>query len=56
MRRFCVILDGTPHNLGDGLYVPNTAAEGIQVKISGMAFSGFSHGAISLYGGSADTP
>ncbi len=51
----CVILDGSPHNLADGLYVPNTAADSIQLQVSGLAFSGFSHGAISIYGGSAHT-
>jgi hypothetical protein len=48
----CVILDGSPHNLADGLYVPDTADDSIQVQVSGMAFSGFTHGAISMYGGS----
>ena len=48
----CVILDGSPHNLADGLYVPDTADGSIQVQISGMAFSGFTHGAVSMYGGS----
>ncbi|HEX3124824.1 MAG TPA: right-handed parallel beta-helix repeat-containing protein, partial [Rhodanobacteraceae bacterium] len=48
----CVILDGSPHNIADGLMVPASAADAVQIGISGLAFSGFTHGAVSLYGGS----
>jgi Right handed beta helix region len=51
----CVILDGTPHNLADGLYVPPNASSATSVSVDGMAFSGFAHGAVSLYGGSGHT-
>jgi Right handed beta helix region len=48
----CVILDGSAHSILDGLYVPTGIADSVEVQISGLAFGGFSHGAISLYGGS----
>jgi trimeric autotransporter adhesin len=48
----CVILDGSPHNIADGLMVSTSASEATHILIDGLAFSGFSHGAISLYGGS----
>ena len=51
----CVILDGSPHNLADGLYVGAAADDSIEMQVSGLAFSGFSHGAISMYGGSGHT-
>jgi hypothetical protein len=51
----CVILDGTPHNLADGLYVPASVSDATSINVEGMAFSGFSHGAVSLYGGSGHT-
>lgn len=49
----CVILDGTANNISDGLYVPAGTGDSVQMVVSGLAFSGFTHGAISLYGGSA---
>ena len=53
--KICVILDGTPHNLADGLYVSAAAADAVDVHVIAMAFSGFSHSAIGLYGGSGHT-
>ena len=51
----CVILDGTAHDVATGLAVASTADDGTQLQVSGLAFSGFSSSAISLYGGSAHT-
>jgi hypothetical protein len=51
----CVILDGTAHNLQDGLTVSAAAADTVSVTIDGIAFSGFSHGAMTLSGGSGHT-
>ncbi len=51
----CVILDGTAHNLLDGLVVSSAAADSVAVTIDGIAFSGFSHGAMTLSGGSGHT-
>jgi hypothetical protein len=48
----CVILDGSAHGLSDGLVVSSAAADTVSVAIDGLAFSGFSHGAITLSGGS----
>jgi trimeric autotransporter adhesin len=48
----CVILDGTAHNLMDGLVVSSAATDDTSVTIDGIAFSGFSHGAMTLSGGS----
>ena len=48
----CVILDGTAHSLVDGLVVSSAAVDGTSVTIDGIAFGGFSHGAITLSGGS----
>jgi hypothetical protein len=48
----CVILDGTAHNLQDGLVVSAAAAGAVSVTIDGIAFGGFSHGAMTLSGGS----
>jgi hypothetical protein len=49
----CVILDGAANSIADGFYVSPNAAESVQAQISGVAFSGFSHSAVSMYGGSA---
>ena len=51
----CVILDGSPHSLMDGLVVSSAAADSVAVTIDGIAFSGFSHGAVTLSGGSGHT-
>jgi Right handed beta helix region len=51
----CVILDGTAHGLMDGLVVSSAATDETSVTIDGIAFSGFSHGAITLSGGSGHT-
>jgi len=51
----CVILDGKPHNLADGLYVSPAASDNVEAHIIGLAFSGFTHSAIGLYGGSGHT-
>jgi hypothetical protein len=48
----CVILDGSAHGLGDGLVVSSAADDSVAVRIDGIAFSGFSHGAVTLSGGS----
>ena len=51
----CVILDGSTHGLQDGLTVSSAAADAVSVTIDGIAFSGFSHGAMTLSGGSGHT-
>jgi hypothetical protein len=51
----CVILDGTAHSLMDGLVVSSAAADSVAVTIDGIAFSGFSHGAMTLSGGAGHT-
>jgi parallel beta helix pectate lyase-like protein len=51
----CVILDGADNNIADGLYVSPNADDAAQAQISGVAFSGFSHSAVAMYGGSAHT-
>jgi hypothetical protein len=51
----CVILDGATNTIADGLYVSAGAPDSVQAQISGLAFSGFTHSAFSMYGGSAHT-
>jgi parallel beta-helix repeat protein len=51
----CIVLQGATHNIADGLLVPASAAAHTQLLIHGLAFSGFTHGAVTLYGGSAHT-
>lgn len=51
----CVILDGTAHHLADGLVVSSAASDDTSVTIDGIAFSGFSHGAVTMSGGSGHT-
>ena len=48
----CVILDGTSGGISDGFTVPASVADGTTVSVLGLAFSGFSHAAINLRGGS----
>jgi hypothetical protein len=48
----CVILDGTSGGVSDGFTVPASVADGVTVSVIGLAFSGFSHAAINLRGGS----
>jgi hypothetical protein len=48
----CVILDGTANNISDGLTVPASAAGGVTISAIGLGFSGFSHAAINMRGGS----
>jgi Right handed beta helix region len=50
--RICIILDGGANAIADGLTVPSSAADTIKVSIAGLAFSGFSHAALNLRGGS----
>jgi Periplasmic copper-binding protein (NosD) len=49
----CVVLDGSPNHLLDGLMVPTGVDDTVNVNIEALAFSGFSHSAASFYGGSA---
>ncbi len=51
----CVILDGAANNIADGLYVAASAPDSVQAQFSGLAFSGFTHSAVSMYGGSGHT-
>lgn len=48
----CVILDGATNSINDGLTVPASAAAGVTISAIGLGFSGFSHAAINLRGGS----
>jgi len=48
----CVILDGSALSISDGLTVPASAASGVTISAIGMGFSGFTHAAINLRGGS----
>jgi len=48
----CVILDGGTGGISDGFTVPATVADGTTVSVVGIGFSGFSHAAINLRGGS----
>ena len=51
----CVVLEGATHNIADGLLVPASAPANAQLLVHGLGFSGFTHGAVTLYGGSAHT-
>ncbi|HET7064827.1 MAG TPA: right-handed parallel beta-helix repeat-containing protein [Rudaea sp.] len=48
----CVVLDGSFHSISDGLTVPASAAGGVTISAIGLGFSGFTHAAINLRGGS----
>jgi hypothetical protein len=48
----CVILDGSALSISDGLTVPASAAGGVTISAIGLGFSGFTHAAINLRGGS----
>jgi hypothetical protein len=48
----CVILDGSTHSISDGLTVPASVAGGVTFSAIGLGFSGFTHAAINLRGGS----
>jgi len=48
----CIILDGASSGIADGFIVPAGVADAVKAEISGIAFSGFSHAAINLRGGS----
>jgi len=48
----CVILDGSSLSISDGLTVPASAAPGVTISAIGLGFSGFTHAAINLRGGS----
>ena len=48
----CVILDGATNAVADGITVPASAADSVTVSTIGLAFSGFTHAAINLRGGS----
>ena len=49
---FCIVLDGATHTIGNGFRVPASAANGVALTVEGIAFSGFTHAAIDLLGGS----
>ena len=51
----CIVLEGAVNNIGDGLLVPASAPANAKVLVHGLAFSGFTHGAVTLYGGGAHT-
>ena len=51
----CVVLNGSGAPISDGLYVPPGTSDSVQLQVSGLAFSGFTHAAISMYSGSAHT-
>ena len=48
----CVILDGATNSISDGLTVPAGVADSVTVSAIGLGFSGFTHAAINLRGGS----
>jgi trimeric autotransporter adhesin len=48
----CIILDGSANNVSDAITVPASAASAVTISVIGLAFSGFSHSAINLRGGS----
>jgi trimeric autotransporter adhesin len=48
----CVILDGFTHAVSDGFTVPASDDDATSLAVRGMAFSGFTHAAINLRGGS----
>ena len=47
-----MILDGSTLSISDGLTVPASAAGGVTISAIGLGFSGFTHAAINLRGGS----
>jgi hypothetical protein len=47
----CIVLDGSSAGIGDGLSVANGAGTDTQLVVIGLAFGGFSHAAMSFYGG-----
>jgi parallel beta-helix repeat protein len=51
----CIVLEGATNNIADGLLVPASAPANTQLLVHGLGFSGFTHGAVTLYGGSAHT-
>jgi hypothetical protein len=48
---FCVILESGSSSVTHGLRVPDTANDGTQLTVNGLAFSGFSDAALLLNGG-----
>ena len=48
----CLILDGGTNSVSDALTVPASVANSVKTEIRGIAFSGFSHSAVNLRGGS----
>ncbi len=51
----CVVLKAAVANISDGLFVPPGISDSLQLQVSGLAFSGFTHAAVSMYSGSAHT-
>jgi hypothetical protein len=47
----CIVLAGD-NLVDDGLTVPNTVADKLEMSVQGIAFSGFTHSAVNLRGGS----
>jgi hypothetical protein len=47
----CIVLDGQ-NLVDDGLSVPSTVADAMEMSVQGIAFSGFTHSAVNLRGGS----
>ena len=48
----CLILDGATNSVSDAFTVPASVADSVKTEIRGIAFSGFSHAAVNLRGGS----
>ena len=48
----CVILDGSALSISDGLTVPASVDGSVTISAQGLGFSGFTHAAINLRGGS----
>ena len=48
----CIVIAGD-NQVDDAFTVPNTVADGMTLSVLGVAFSGFTHSAINLRGGSA---
>jgi parallel beta-helix repeat protein len=47
----CIVLAGD-NLVADGLTVPSTVADSMEMSVQGVAFSGFTHSAVNLRGGS----
>jgi len=47
----CIVLAGD-NNVADGLTVPASVADSMEMSVLGVAFSGFTHAAVNLRGGS----